>query len=206
MPQDQIESYHTTQNDLLKNEKIILNIEGERRAEILSKEKELQNIDAIYSSNCVRTLQTAKYMMEKQNIRVNIDDRLDERRVGIPNEKEHPNWFEEQFYNENYKTINGESQKEVRERINEVIEEILKKEKNKRIAIFSHGYAITFYLLKYCELVDIEEKRLKIKFKNNIIYNKKLNAPEVFKLTFNDKIIENIEYISIDKLPYNEGK
>ena len=206
MPQNQIESYNTIQNELLKNEKIILSIEGEKRAEILSKEKELQNIDVVYSSNCVRALQTAKYIMESQNLKVNIDERLDERRVGIANDKEHPNWFEEQYYNENFKTVKGESQKEVRERFDELIKIILKKYKNKRIAIFSHGYAITFYLLKYCELVNIKDKRLKIKFKNKIVYNNRTNAPEVFKLTFNDEEIINIEYLSFDKIPYNEGK
>ena len=206
MPQNQIESYNTIQNELLKNEKIILSIEGEKRAEILSKEKELQDIDIVYSSNCVRALQTAKYIMESQNLKVNIDERLDERVVGIPNDKEYPNWFEEQYYDENYKTVNGESQKEVRNRFDEVIQVILEKYKDKRIAVFSHGYAITFYLLKYCELVNIENKRLKIKFKNKIIYDNRINAPEVFKLTFNDKDIINIEYLPFTKLPYNEGK
>lgn len=206
MPQNQINSYNTKQNDLLKNEKIILSIEGEKRAEILSKEKELQDLDIVYSSNCVRALQTAKYVMENQNLKVNIDERLDERVVGIYNDKEHPNWFEEQYYDENYKTINGESQKEVRNRFDEVIKIILEKYKDKRIAVFSHGYAITFYLLKYCELVNIEDKRLKIKFNNKIIYDNRINAPEVFKLTFNDKDIINIEYLPFTKLPYNEGK
>lgn len=206
MPQNQINSYNTNQNDLLKNEKIILSIEGEKRANILSKEKELQDLDIVYSSNCVRALQTAKYVMENQNLKVNIDERLDERVVGIPNDKEHPNWFEEQYYDENYKTVNGESQKEVRNRFDEVIQIIIEKYKDKRIAVFSHGYAITFYLLKYCELVNIEDKRLKIKFKNKIIYNNRINAPEVFKLTFNDKDIINIEYLPFTKLPYNEGK
>lgn len=206
MPQNQINSYNTNQNDLLKNEKIILSIEGEKRANILSKEKELQDLDIVYSSNCVRALQTAKYVMENQNLKVNIDERLDERVVGIPNDKEHPNWFEEQYYDENYKTVNGESQKEVRNRFDEVIQIILEKYKDKRIAVFSHGYAITFYLLKYCELVNIEDKRLKIKFKNKIIYDNRINAPEVFKLTFNDKDIINIEYLPFTKLPYNEGK
>ena len=206
MPQNQIESYNTIQNELLKNEKIILSIEGEKRAEILSKEKELQDIDIVYSSNCVRALQTAKYIMESQNLKVNIDERLDERVVGIPNDKEHPNWFEEQYYDENYKTVNGESQKEVMNRFDEVIQVILEKYKDKRIAVFSHGYAITFYLLKYCELVNIENKRLKIKFKNKIIYDNRINAPEVFKLTFNDKDMINIEYLPFTKLPYNEGK
>ena len=56
-----IESYNTTQESLIKSEKIILSVTGERRAEKLSNEKELQNIDVVYASNCVRTLQTAKY-------------------------------------------------------------------------------------------------------------------------------------------------
>ena len=54
-----IESYNTTQDNLIKSEKIILSVTGERRAEKLSNDKELQNIDVVYASNCVRTLQTA---------------------------------------------------------------------------------------------------------------------------------------------------
>lgn len=84
--------YNTNQNKTLKNEKIILSVEGERRAEILSNEKELQNIDAVYTSNCVRTLQTAKYLLKKQNLRVNIDERFDERRVGKPNDDIVKDW------------------------------------------------------------------------------------------------------------------
>ena len=51
-----IESYNTTQENLIKSEKIILSVTGERRAEKLSNERELQNIDVVYASNCVRTL------------------------------------------------------------------------------------------------------------------------------------------------------
>ena len=79
-----IESYNTTQESLIKNEKIILSVTGERRAEKLSNERELQNIYVVYASNCVRTLQTAKYLMEKQNLKANLDERLDERRTGKP--------------------------------------------------------------------------------------------------------------------------
>ena len=57
--------YNTNQDNLLKNEKIILSVEGEKRAEILSNEAELQNLDVVYTSNSVRTLQTAKYILEK---------------------------------------------------------------------------------------------------------------------------------------------
>ena len=102
MPTSMILEYHTKQKELILNEKIILNSLGEKRAEILCNQKELQNIDAVYASNCVRTLQTAKYMLEKQNLKVTIDDRLDERRVGKKNDDSVPDWFTRQYYDENY--------------------------------------------------------------------------------------------------------
>ena len=204
---DFINEYITTQDKLVLSEKIILNSEGEKRAEILSNESELQNLDYIYSSNCVRTLQTAKYIMEKQQLNVSIDDRFDERRVGKPNDDVVTDWFVRQFVVPSYKTEGGESQIDVRSRMDEAISEILDLHKGKRIAIFSHGYAMTFYLLKWCKFEYMNEKdNIKLTFKDNVIFNKKMNAPEVFKLTFDEnKDIINIENIEFDDLPYKDG-
>ena len=185
--------YNTNQNKTLKNEKIILSVEGERRAEILSNEKELQNIDAVYTSNCVRTLQTAKYLLKKQNLRVNIDERFDERRL-------------KQYIDENYKTEGGESQKEVRSRFTDAFNDVLKANKGKRIAIFSHGYAITFFLMTWCKFkYNGIKDNLQFYFRNKKIFDKKLNVPEVFKLVFdeNNKIIDIIN-IEFKDLPYKD--
>lgn len=205
MKQNKIEKYNTNQDKLILNEKIILSSEGEKRAKLLSEKEELKNIDVVYASNCVRTLQTAKYLLEKQNLSVTIDDRLDERRVGIPNGEIYPDWFERQYKDENYKTVGGESQKDVRNRMDEAITEILKQHENKRIAIFTHGYAITFYLLKYCKLIDVTDEKLKYEFNNKILFDKKINAPEVFKLTFDKEKLKSIELIEFEDIPYNNG-
>ena len=205
LPLNNIEIYNTTQNNLILNEKIILSIEGESRAKLLSEKEELQNIDVVYTSNCVRTLQTAKYLMEKESLKANIDERLDERKVGKTNDKEYPDWFERQYFDENFKTDGGESQKEVRERFEEVIDEIIKKHKDKRIAVFSHGYAITFFLLKYCKLISIIDKKLKYEFNNKVIFDKRINAPEVFKLTIENNKLVDIRIIEFDDIPYNRG-
>lgn len=204
LPLDSIE-YHTNQEKIILNEKIILSSLGEDRAKLLSEKEELQNLDVVYTSNCVRTLATAKYLMEKQNLNAIIDDRLDERKVGISNVDRYPDWFSRQYFDESFKTEGRESQKEVRDRVDEVIKEILVKHKNKRIAVFSHGYAITFYLLKYCKLVNIIDNKLKYEFNNKIVFNKRINAPEVFKLTFNDNKLLNIELIEFIDIPYNHG-
>lgn len=205
MKKSEIEEYNSNQEKIIKEEKIILSSLGEERANILSNEDELQNIDKVYCSNCVRTLQTAKYLMEKQNLKCTIDDRLDERRAGIPNDKEYPNWFELQFLDENFKTVGGENQIEVRERFEEVINEIIDKYKDKRIAVFTHGYAITYYLLKYCDLDLVDSEKVVYSYKGKNILNRRINAPEVIKLTFNDKELNDIELIEFDDLDYNLG-
>lgn len=203
MPLNVIESINTNQDNTVLSEKIILSVEGEKRAQLLSEKKELQNIDIVYTSNCVRTLQTAKYIIEKQNLKVNIDERLNERKKD-PFTKIHD--FKEQFYNENFKPINGESQLEVKNRFAEAFQEIINKHKNKRIIIFSHGYAIMFFLLKYCELIEVkDDQTITLKYNKKIIFNKKINAPEVFKLTLNDDKLENIELIEFDDIKYNKG-
>lgn len=200
-------TYNTNQNKLIRSEKVILSTEGEKRAEILSNESELQNIDVVYTSNCVRTLQTAKYLVEKQNLKVNIDERFDERRTGKPNDDVVKDWWVRQYVDENYKTEGGESQKEVRERFTEALNEILASNKGKRIAIFSHGYAITFFIMTWCKFeYNGEKDDIKFFFRDKKIFDKKINAPEVFKLEFdeNNEII-NIQNIEFDDLPYKDG-
>lgn len=147
-------------------------------------------------------------MLARQNLKVNIDDRLDERRVGIPNDDLVKDWFERQYLDENYKTINGESQKMVRDRMGKVLDEILSNDKGKKVAVFTQGYAITFLLLNWCKLEEIRKDNgshiLKYSFNNKIIFDKKINSPEVFKLTFDEEKLINIENIVFKDLPYED--
>ena len=147
-------------------------------------------------------------MLARQNLKVNIDDRLDERRVGIPNDDLVKDWFERQYLDENYKTINGESQKMVRDRMMEVLDEILSNDRGKKVAVFTQGYAITFLLLNWCKLEEIRKDNgshiLKYSFNNKIIFDKKINSPEVFKLTFDEEKLINIENIVFKDLPYED--
>lgn len=125
-------------------------------------------------------------MLARQNLKVNIDDRLDERRVGIPNDDLVKDWFERQYLDENYKTINGESQKMVRDRMGKVLDEILSNDKGKKVAVFTQGYAITFLLLNRCKLEEIREDNgshiLKYSFNNKIIFDKKIICQKYLSL------------------------
>lgn len=194
-----IEKYNTIENNIKRSEKIVLSVEGEKRAQKLSELSELKNLDLVYTSNCVRTLQTAKYIIENQNLKVIIDERLDEKQVGKSNDDKYPNWFTLQYLDENFKTEGGESQKDVRKRFSSCFNEILSKNKGKRIAIFSHGYAITFFLMSLTKLEEVtEDRKYRFSFKDKVFFNKKLDAPEIFKLVFDkNNNLESIFNITI---------
>lgn len=53
-------------NTQIENEKIILSIEGEKKAEELSNNSELININEIWSSSYSRAIGTAKYISRKK--------------------------------------------------------------------------------------------------------------------------------------------
>lgn len=73
--------YVSNDDEQIKNEKIILSIEGEKKAKQISENEELKDIDVLYSSNYVRALSTAKYIADRNNIDINVDDRLGERKL-----------------------------------------------------------------------------------------------------------------------------
>lgn len=192
-----IDKYHSDEFYQITREKRILSSEGERKAKILSENEEFDKLDIIYSSNYVRTIQTAKYFAERLNIKININKDFNERKYGNPLESKEIGI--EQYYDENIKNNEGESRKEVTERMYNAFNKIVKENKGKNIAIFSHGAAITFLLMKWCDLLSItNDKKKCLKFKNNIITNKIFEAPEVFKLIINEndsiKSIRNLEF------------
>lgn len=52
------------------------------------------------------------------------------------------------------KCTGGESFKEVEQRMNEVIENIIKHNNGKKVVIVSHGASIKYYLKKYCNFTN----------------------------------------------------
>ena len=181
---------------LLSNMKSPLSVNGEHLAEEISNNKEFDNLDLVWSSNYVRTISTAKYFAFRNGLKVNVTDKLNERIHGINSWDELPSDFEEhQFEDENYKLENGESQKEVRERISKFIDQLLLENKNKRILIVGHSTATAFLLKKWCDVSYSGS----YKYKDIEFFDGKWNYCETFKLEFDD----NNNLISIKNIRYN---
>lgn len=169
-----------------RREKIILSIEGEKKAEKLSKLKEFDDTDVIFSSNYARSLQTAKYLAERKNLVIHIDDRFNERKLGILQEDEKIHI--KQYYDENIKNSEGESRKEVTKRMLEAFLEVVNNNRGKKIAIFTHDSSMTFLIMQWCKLEYIREDKHKcLSFNNKVIIDRKYNAPEIFKLLVDSK-------------------
>lgn len=137
----------------LKNEKVILSIEGEEIAKDKFKNDEFKNIDVLLTSYYIRAMETAKYLAKKNDIDINVVEDLGERKFGISDWNEMPeNFMEKQFEDELFKIGIGECQKEVRERMYRVLDKALDLYEGKRIAIVSHSTALAFLLGKWCEI------------------------------------------------------
>ena len=92
----------------IQNEKKVLSKEGEKLAKDKFNNSIFNDIEVIFTSNYVRTIETAKYISENNNIKINILDELRERRLGISSWSEKPKDFERrQFSDEKYKIGDG---------------------------------------------------------------------------------------------------
>ena len=180
----------------VQNEKLSLSIEGELLAQNKMSNPIFNNIDVLYSSNYVRTIQTAKYLAEKHNLEINVVSDLGERKFGVSSFDELPEDFgRRQFLDENYKIVDGESRLEVRTRMFSRITKILNENKGRNIAIVSHGTAISYLLKEWCNIELIDDK-LRYCFKDKELLHGFIDNCMTFKLEFDDnnKII-NIENV-----------
>lgn len=184
------------ENILFSNIKTPLSINGEKMAEKMSLKDEFSNLDVVWSSHYTRALSTAKYFAFRNNIKVNIDERFGERVHGcVESYSELPDKFEiRQLMDANFKMPNGESRLEVRERMLESLLSVIKDNIGKNIAIFTHSTAMIFLLLKWCD-ISFDEKRIKLLFKEKVVFDKEFDYCETFKLVFENNDLVSIENI-----------
>lgn len=186
---------NTNETTQIINEKEILSIKGEEDSKKLSKNEELKNLNAIWCSSYVRAKQTAKYIANENNLQINLDNRLNERKLGNLNEiaifmkdKKTRDPSQEQLLYPKFKTSDGESAEDTKTRMTDFLNEILIKYKEKRVAIISHGGSIKFLLLNWCNV----NNNMKLEYKDKEL---NITSPCLLKLTFKNEELINLEQI-----------
>ncbi len=185
----------------LRNEKISLSVLGEEKARKLSLLPELNNIDNVIASNYVRTIATAKYIAFNNKKDIEVIPEFGERKFGNINSwSDLPKGFsDKQIKDWNYKFEGGESFNEVCERMYFALQSVLKKYKGKKIFIVSHGTAISvlFSKIAHVEFYDEENYNRGIYFNGKLIFDGKYDAPELFKLEYEDEKLVDVKNIKI---------
>ena len=171
-----------------------MSVKGEEQSKRLSESPELQNIDVLWSSSYARAKATAKYIAYRNNIDINIDSRLNERKLG--NLEDLSKWMKNKPFgvvqaylqDKKWKAREGESCEEATERVTIFLQKILQENDGKKIVLVSHGALISFLLTNWCEL----NEEMKLVFNNKII---EIKEPSITKLTFYKQTLINIESI-----------
>ena len=146
---------NTNEDSQMINEKEILSVYGEEQSKKLSENTELNNIDVIWSSSYTRAKATAKYIANNNNLPINLDSILSERKLGnlkelgeFMKDKSTRDPSKEQLLDRKFKTSDGESAEDTRERMNEFFDRILEEYEGKKVAIISHRRFNKIFLIK----------------------------------------------------------
>ena len=146
---------NTNEDSQMINEKEILSVYGEEQSKRLSENVELNNIDVIWSSSYTRAKATAKYIANNNNLPINLDSNLSERKLGnlkelgeFMKDKKTRDPSQEQLLDRKFKTSDGESAEDTRERMTGFFDKILKEFEGKKIAIVSHRRFNKIFLIK----------------------------------------------------------
>ena len=138
---------NTNENSQIINEKEILSVHGEEQSKRLSENTELNNIDVIWSSSYTRAKATAKYIANNNNLPINLDSNLNERKLGdlkelgeFMKDKNTRDPSQEQLLDREFKTTDGESAEDTRKRMTGFFDRILKEYEGKCIAAIHRLY------------------------------------------------------------------
>ena len=146
---------NTNEDYQIINEKEILSVYGEEQSKKLSENIELRNIDVIWSSSYTRAKATAKYIANLNNLSINLDSDLNERKLGdlkelgeFMKDKRTRDPSQEQLLDRKFKTSNGESAEDTNKRMTNFLNKILKEYEGKRIVLVSHRRFNKIFVIK----------------------------------------------------------
>ena len=169
-----------------------LSIEGEKAAVKIVK-KIQANI--IYSSNYASAIATARYYSEYINETIYINSFLNDAKIGkIGNRNiKMLRFMQERDFD--FKFERGESMNETSNRLNLVINRIIKKHMNSNIVIYTHKRAIMAYLFKYLDKGYNLDDRLILTYNEKVIIDDVENDIDIIKIEYEHGNIVNVDII-----------
>lgn len=196
-PKSNLKMISNNDSNQFQNEKAFLSVSGEKKAELLSKHPELQSIDAVYSSSYVRALETAKYIALENNTIINVDDRLNERKIGQMGDMEWKEFSRLQMKDFDFKLSGGESLNQTKKRMVDAMKNILMFEAGNRVVVVGHSTALTCLMSAWCEIGHNYDDQIILSYGDQTIIDGHFSAPMVFKVVFDGMNVISLEYLNI---------
>ena len=171
-----------------------LTAQGEKVALTIAKKKFMNELDAVYSSTFSSSIDTAKYIIEKNEQDLVIDKRFDDRKVGKLTD-ESLNLRNLQEHDFSYKLPNGESLNDVKNRMTSAIKELIKMHGDSSIAIFTHNIPITALLSVWCTKGFNYEEKLILEYNDQVIIDGLRTDYNIIELDFEEENLKDIRKI-----------
>ncbi len=180
----------------LKAEKFVLSVSGERHAQEITKKKEFNEIEKIYTSPYVRAIATAKYLAEQNSCSIIINEQLGERKIGILGNMASNLFHQNQIKDFDFKLNGGESLNQVKNRMSNMLKTIITENEGKAVAVYSHQIAIMALLTNWCAKEYSLDDKLVLSYQDEVLIDETWDNPEVFKLVFADTELKTISRLS----------
>lgn len=174
-----------------------LSIEGEELAKSLSLKEEFEGTNLIYSSMASSSLGSAKYLAERINKKIIVDEALNDCKIGNLGNKSLKMVRFMQNHDFNIKLNNGESLEEVGTRLEKVINKITYLSTNHKVVVFTHKRTMLGYLIKNGKSGYNLDDNLIVEFNDKVIYNEEDKDIDIIKLTFDNKKLIDIDIIDM---------
>jgi len=188
---------YTNKNNLeLKKMTRPLSIEGEELAKSISLLDIFNHTNVIYSSEYAGSIETSRYLANRLNKSINIDENLNDCKIGELGNKSIKMVSFMQEHDFDIKLNNGESLSEVGNRIKSSIEKLLYTNYEK-IALFTHRRSILGYLVLVAKTGYNLDDNLVIEYNDNVIYDGAFKDANIIELEFDGRELVNIKVVDI---------
>lgn len=138
---------------------ILLSLEGRRNVQALTFHLKTLDLDVLYSSSLKRACQSSDIISAQIGLRARIDSRLNELNFGAwegktaeqlisEKDKSFTSWIKGRWHT----PPGGESVQSLQRRIKQFLKHCLKRHKNQKIAVVSHGGPIRMMILELLQL------------------------------------------------------
>lgn len=174
-----------------------LSIEGENLAKSLSLEEIFEDAKLIYSSIASSSLGTAKYLAERINKKIIVDENLNDCKIGELGSRNLKTIKFMQNHDFDIKLNGGESLNEVGSRIEKVINKIIYLDANNKVVVFTHRRTILGYLIKHGDIGYNLDDNLVVEFNEKVIYSDIIKDVDIIKLTIENKKIIDMDVIDL---------